>query len=369
MKKNKILMISSSAKLGGGPLHMFRLSELISSKFNIVYAIPKSNDYSKYLSKENHINISERKLNVRDLIKIYRFSKDNNIDIIHAHGKGAAVIARIIKIFNNKPLIFTFHGIHLKCHSKLVKFFYILYENIFGLIDTFKVFVSKSEKLYAERSNLFIGRNFAIINNGVKNKQLKEDKRSYEEIYYEKYKIIKRDLNIISICRFVPQKNIDEIFSIASKLSNYNFIILGDGELFYKFQLLKERLNIRNIYLIGKVHNIYEHLYSSDLFLSTSLYEGLPLSLIEAMSIGLPIIATNVVGNIDAIEHGKSGYLYDLGDLNKAIDHINDLAVSKSLRKNIGINSYTRQRSKFSEEFMAKNYINLFTKIVNKNEF
>lgn len=362
-------MISSTAKLGGGPLHMFRLGELISSKFNVLYAIPKSYNYSKYLSKENHLPISERKLNLKDLIEIYRFSRDKKIDIIHAHGKGAALIARISKIFYKKPLIFTFHGIHLKCHSKLVRFLYVFYENIFGLIDSFKVFVSRSEKFYAKSSNLFIGSNFAIINNGVKNKDLKGDEISLAEIYFDKHKIKKRDLNIISICRFVPQKNVDEIFLIASRMTNLNFIILGDGELFNEFKALKDKLNLKNIYLIGKVDDVYEHLYSADIFLSTSLYEGLPISIIEAMSIGLPIIASNVVGNLDTIEHGKSGYLYELGDLKSATQYISNLAISKSLRKNIGRNSYLRQRSEFSEEFMAQNYINLYSNFINKKNF
>ena len=76
MKKNKILMISSTSKVGGGPVHMFRLGKLISSKFSVFYAIPKSKIYSEYLSKGNYINISERKLNIKDLIKLYRFSRE-----------------------------------------------------------------------------------------------------------------------------------------------------------------------------------------------------------------------------------------------------------------------------------------------------
>ena len=136
--------------------------------------------------------------------------------------------------------------------------------------------------------------------------------------------------------------------------------------MFNKFYELKKKLHLKNIYLIGMVQNIYTHLYAADIFLSTSLYEGLPISLIEAMSIGLPIIATDVVGNQDTIEHGKSGYLYKLGDLNNAVQLINKLATSESLRKTIGKNSFLRQRSKFSEESMAQNYSYLYRSIINK---
>ena len=60
--------------------------------------------------------------------------------------------------------------------------------------------------------------------------------------------------------------------------------------------------------------NVFEHFYYSDIYLSTSLYEGLPLSILEAMSIGLPIIESNLVGNLDTVENWFTGYLYDLND-------------------------------------------------------
>ena len=59
--------------------------------------------------------------------------------------------------------------------------------------------------------------------------------------------------------------------------------------------------------------------------MNTSFYEGLSISVLEAMSIGLPIIASKVVGNIDAIEHSKTGFLYNLGDINMAAKYISDI--------------------------------------------
>ena len=79
-----------------------------------------------------------------------------------------------------------------------------------------------------------------------------------------------------------------------------------------------------------------EFLYVSDIYLSTSLYEGMPLSILEAMSIGLPIVASNVVGNIDTVKDGKTGYLYDLNNIEMAIKCINKLANDESLRNGMG---------------------------------
>ena len=80
---------------------------------------------------------------------MYRFINKNSIDFIHAHGKGAGVIARITNILSKKILVFTFHGIHYKCHNFFMRKLYIIYENLFGRLDTHKILVSESERKFA----------------------------------------------------------------------------------------------------------------------------------------------------------------------------------------------------------------------------
>ena len=92
--KNKInlLMISSSSSLGGGTKHMFMLGENLNDDFQIFYAIPRNDNFVNYLNPFNHIEITERKINFRDIMSLINFAKLNKIDIIHAHGKGAGLI-------------------------------------------------------------------------------------------------------------------------------------------------------------------------------------------------------------------------------------------------------------------------------------
>ena len=66
--------------------------------------------------------------------------------------------------------------------------------------------------------------------------------------------------------------------------------------------------NLYNIKLVGNKKNVYDYLFASDIYLTTSYYEGHPLSVLEAMGCGLPIIASDVVGNKDTIEHADSGF-------------------------------------------------------------
>ena len=358
-KKIRILAISSSAKIGGGPSHIFLLKKLLEDKFDFYFSMPYFQDNTKNIDKKKYIEISERKISPLDIIRLIIFVKRNKINIIHAHGKGAGVIGRIIKIFVRKPLIYTFHGVHTDCLSKLNKILYIIYENITGWIDDEKIFVSSSEKNQAKHLKIIIGNNYRIINNSTKNKKIKKH-------FFKKnnrvFGIDNNKKNIISVCRLVDQKNIFEIFKIAKNLNIYNFIVLGEGYLFNKAKGYLKKHNINNVYLLGNKRDIFKYLKESEIFLSTSLYEGHPISILEAMSIGMPIVASNVIGNVDTIKNNHSGFFYELGDIIEASKCIKDIINNKKLKLKISFNAYKRHRKFFSTIKMKNSYISLYKK-------
>lgn len=359
MKKG-ILMISSTSIKGGGPEHMFKLGSNLSNKFRIFYALPQTKEYSSFLTNKNHIQISERKITFKDILKLIKFIKVNSIDIIHAHGKGAGLFGRLLKLFLGKSLIYTFHGIHVIFYSEFIRRIYLMYENIFGSLDSMKIFVSESEKDFAKKNNLKINKfNYSIINNSVSNKKI-INLSSDQKIINASININNNSKNIISVCRLVEQKNIFEIIRIAKILHNYNFIILGNGPLLNEIQNYILKKNVKNVYMPGKINNVFKYLYASRIYLSTSFYEGLSISILEAMSIGLPIIASNVVGNVDAIEHSKSGYLYDLGKINKAVDYILKIMESEKLFLKLSKYSQLSQRNYFSTKTMISAYSEIY---------
>lgn len=363
--KINILMISSSSALGGGTKHMFMLGENLRRNYKIFYAIPKNNNFLKYLNSENHLEISERKIHINDLLNLINFIRFNSIDIIHAHGKGAGAISRIIKIFVNRPLIYTFHGIHLKCHSLKRRIIYIFYEYLFGWIDTKKILVSKSEKKYALRSSIYLGNKSLIINNGVSNKANKYVKKNSSK---KNKTFCYSEISVLTICRLVDQKNIKDILKIAFELPKIGFYIIGNGPLWREINDLIIKNNLKNVFLLGEKKDIFKYLYLADIYLSTSFYEGLPISILEAMSVGLPIVASDVIGNSDAIENEKSGYLYEINNFKEAVIKIKKLSKSSNLRKKFGYSSFVRQRTLFSKELMIKKYSDLYKKnFIQKN--
>ncbi len=361
-KKTKILLISSSARTGGGPSHIFFLKKILKDEFDFYLAMPSLNFKSKEFDISKYLEITERKIILKDIIKLLIFSRKNSIDIIHAHGKGAGLIARIIKIFLKKPLIYTFHGVHTNCLNRIKKYLYIVYENFTGWLDDEKVFVSLSEKLKANNLKILIGKNNSVINNSTK--KMRKIRFNREKDNY-KIGIKNKKKNIISICRLVDQKNIFEIFQIAKNLQIYNFVILGDGYLFENAEIYIQSNNIKNVYLLGNKKDVFRYLYEADLFLSTSLYEGHPISILEAMSIGLPIVASKVTGNVDTIKHDFSGLFYRLGDIKEAINCIEKIMKNNYFKMKISNNSFLTHRELFTENKMKDEYISLYKKIEN----
>ena len=358
-KKINILMISSSAKLGGGTKHMFMLGNNLNDNFNVFYGLPKSIIFNKYLSIDNHLFIAERKIKFRDILNILNFINYKSIDIIHAHGKGAGVLSRIINIFLNKKLIYTFHGIHYELNNFFIKKLYIIYENLFGRIDSHKILVSQSEKKFAKSLSINLNKKFVVINNGVQNRKM----INYSKVN-EKSSVKNKICNVITICRLVKQKNVKEIVRIAELIPEINFTILGNGDLWNELNEFIFKKNINNVFFKGTKDDVFNYLYQSDIYLSTSLYEGLPISVLEAMSVGLPIIASNVIGNLDTIEDGKSGYLYDLNNINMAAKFIKILAQNIALRNKMGRHAFLRQRKLFSTHKMKNSYITLYSKYI-----
>ena len=180
-KKTKILLISASAKTGGGPSHIFLLKEILKDEFDFYLAMPSFNFKSNEFDIKKYLKISERKILLKDIIRLVIFFRKNSLDIIHAHGKGAGLIGRIIKIFLKKPLIYTFHGVHTTCLNRLKKYLYIFYENFTGWLDNEKIFVSLSEKLQAINLKILIGKNNSIINNSTK--KMKKIRFEEEKIF------------------------------------------------------------------------------------------------------------------------------------------------------------------------------------------
>jgi glycosyltransferase involved in cell wall biosynthesis len=367
MKKESIsvLMITVRSDYGGGPEHIYRLITNLSENIKIFCASPKNKPYwekyRKVTGDDSIIEIPFRKFRINFLFKLKKFIKKNKIDIIHSHGKGAGIYSRMLSFLTSKPCIHTFHGIHTDQYNRLIKFAYINIERILSLFTNVFISVSESELNKVKKLKISGRRKIKIICNGV----VMPDKRTSEDFFNSS------TYNVLIITRFDYAKNTELLIPIIQELTSKNsdkqfcFNITGGGESedSFKKEIKKEGLEqfVKYLGFADDMENIY---LRSFCFLSTSRWEGLSLSVLEAMSYGVPVIATDVAGNIDLVEHNVTGFLYDISNPGEAVRLLLSLSEDKILWEKFSLAGINKVRNNFGIEKMASETEKLYFSII-----
>ena len=160
-----------------------------------------------------------------------------------------------------------------------------------------------------------------------------------------------------------PVKNyeylIDCFYEIAKTYPNTTLTILGDGPLRNDLQKKIETLGlVDKVTLMGEVSNVKAYLLDADIFVSSSIYEGLPLSMLEAMASGLPVVANDVGGIKEIVQNDYNGYIVPLGDKDAYIKSVEKLILNLEKRENASINAKT-----LASEFDEKKTVELYEKL------
>lgn len=174
---------------------------------------------------------------------------------------------------------------------------------------------------------------------------------------------IDKKLKILHIGRFSTQKNhigLVRAFKLFhDQYSNSILQLIGDGEIKPKIEEYVAENNLSDcVEFLGLQDNVYQYLHKADIFTLPSLYEGIPMTLIEAMGTGLPIVATDVGGIPDMLKDQESALLVTI-DEEKIAEAFMELAQNEEKRARLGL-AAKQESIKFSAEMMADKYLETY---------
>lgn len=168
---------------------------------------------------------------------------------------------------------------------------------------------------------------------------------------------------LIHVGRFNEQKNhecvLEAFQTILQSYPDATLKLLGDGERMEEIKALAAAMGIaQRVIFVGSTTDVYPYLQEADVFLLPSKYEGMPMTVIEAMGTGLPIVASNVGGLSDMIDDGRSGFLVEV-DAKATAEAVLKLLQSQSLRESFGREAKA-DSNQFSAQTMAEEYLKLY---------
>jgi len=285
----------------------------------------------------------------------------NKYDIVHFHnskmgviGRFAAKIARVPKVY------YTVHGwgLNPKTTGRLYGAMSLL-ERTVSRLTTDVIFVSNSDRETGIRNHWASPYSSRLIYNGIAENQKGPSH-------------LREELGIpvgIPIIVFVARLSEPKDPSFAVKVSaclvgngiEHKLLMVGDGPKRQECESLVEELGLRGrVLMLGHRSDVRTLLMEADIFCLFTKWEGLPISVIEAMFAGLPVVANAVGGIPELVEQGKNGFLLDEFDVQKAAGFIARLIIEKDLRQAMGNASRAAALQRFSLGSMVEGYRHLY---------
>ena len=382
--KTKILRIIARLNIGGPAIHTILLTEgLDKIRFEsllVAGVVSEGEGDMSYFASECGVKPIVipglgRKISWKDdltaLYKLFRLIKTEKPEILHTHTAKAGTLGRVAAILSGVPHIFhTFHGHVL--HSYFGKFktkIFILIERLLARFTDKIVVVSPLQyRELCHQIKVAPPEKFAIIPLGFDLTQFLNSEVHRGKLRRELH--ISDDTLLVGIVgRLTAIKNhalfLRSAARVLKKVENVRFLIVGDGELAVELKELVNKLQIQDKVIFLGWRDDMPVIYADlDLVALTSLNEGTPVSLIEAMASAKAVVATEVGGVPDIVFNGQTGILVPSGDEEKLSKAIVDLLGDAEKRRNLGERGREFVKGKFTKERLFADMARLYESLV-----
>ncbi len=262
------------------------------------------------------------------------YLRRERIDLVHTHCSMPGILGRVAARLAGVPVIIhTIHGLHVHDRwNPIMRNLYTLAEKLCGMFTDMLLSQNRTDLDLAGRYGLVPPERLRFIGNGINVDQFHPMPRAASP---------DGALTIICTARLEPVKNHPQLFESVKQLKERGIAtrlwLVGDGELKADYQALCESMGIADrVEFLGYRDDVPALLAQADVSVLTSVKEGIPRALLEAMAMELPVIGTRVVGTEETVRDGETGYLIEYGDADALTEKLARLAADPELRTKLG---------------------------------
>lgn len=355
-KKNVLIMIPTLNVAGAEKFVVDLAINLNKELFNVKVGILFNSKKTYYgeLLEQNDIEIVDfsGKNKFSKFRNIKRYLKNNKIDILHTNLNTILFTMFYARKYKIQKRIFTFHSTADRIDSKLKK---KLYKYAFNKLNFIPVAISDFIKDTVIKEFKLDSNKIECIYNGVNIKNF-----SFIE------KEIIEPIKLINVGTLYNIKNqqllINSVKQLIDKGYNIKLMLLGDGQMREELTSLVSELKIGNyVEFVGVVSNVKDYLNDADIYCCSSLVEGLPIAVLEAMACGLPVVTTNAGGIVDIVFNGVNGIIVKDFNISSYVEAIEHLLKNKNIIKEYGVGS-RKITEKLTIENCARSYESIYLK-------
>jgi glycosyltransferase involved in cell wall biosynthesis len=352
---NRILHMTATAGVGGGPTYVTALARHQQEAGTQVRIFCSNEKPFVEIWQKMGFDVSVLPMRRPSLHSVWQLLKEllRAPAPIHAHGRGAAFFAVWVKMLVRIPVIYSPHGPHY-AYKRGLRYgsswcFELLFRRCFDAV----LYVSQGEQDVAKAHHLPVRRSRVVISGLMRKETGESGEAPPREVLLHEWNIPPDRFVIGWIGRFDYAKGLDllldSIPEVSSQVPNAVWVVIGDGAR-DEMGLLQDRMADRGqdgrVIFLGARPDACSLIRGFDIYVSTSRWEGLPLVLLEVMEQGVPIVASDVVGNRDVLK--EWGCLFPAGDAAGAAAAQIRLATDCSLRTALAMAGREVRRKQFT---------------------
>lgn len=356
----RILYIITRSEQGGAQAHLMELLKGYHARFNLHLATGERGFLVEEAEKlgikvhilENLVHEPHPVKDLRGVKEIRTLLREMEPDMLHIHSSKAGLLGRLAARLEKVPAVFTAHGWAFTDGSPWKrKAIAIPSEALAARIGGHIITVSKYDYDLAKRYRVARPEWMTVIHNGIADAERRANPGKNDAP------------RIVMVARFAPPKDHAILLRALSRLKGlpWELDMVGDGPLAEPARRLAEELGLGDrVRFMGARKDVPEIMANGQLFVLASNYEGFPISIIEAMRAGLPVVASNVGGVSEAVVDGTTGFLVLRGYVEGLSDRLERLLQDPALRVQMGAEGRRRYEMHFTAEQMLRKTMNVY---------